>query len=209
MLFESWQPDVLTASMDVMRIELPPYSEEHCPPPTPDHPAYACDYQSNSLVHLARTGLEEEHPDIVHLLSRLRYGKEDLEEMLRATGLGKSPSDAACGWLRDNPERWQGWIRQGVQERVEERREQFYEQCFGRWVGVNDRESFTRNAIYLSPRGAGVGAKKVLPGGMHRGSSGAPVPSSEEWREMARSANAGSLRAESNWTRFEPWQYRR
>eukprot|EP01065_Artemidia_motanka_P043819 TRINITY_DN6135_c0_g3_i1.p1 TRINITY_DN6135_c0_g3~~TRINITY_DN6135_c0_g3_i1.p1 ORF type:complete len:2338 (+),score=366.02 TRINITY_DN6135_c0_g3_i1:80-7015(+) len=210
-LFFFSEPDPLISATKSSRVQLPTYAEADCPFPDPivNDPqlrtTFDCMQPENPLVKLVHADLERNHPDVAQLVAEYFLTKDDLDGMLSQILVRRSGhQDVACDWLKENREKWDGWVRRSPLQKAQERLRQYYPACFPAWAGVNDEHSFSANARFLQPSRADLpsGRKEVR---TVEGSS-FTVPTREEWEELAEQASVrGNITAERLYKKSLPW----
>ncbi len=66
--------------------------------------------ESDHVETLARTGLEDEKPELYAIISRFKWTHDDIQAVMADTEEGMSPEDAAAKWVENNPEKVNEWI---------------------------------------------------------------------------------------------------
>lgn len=109
LLFYFWTPQPLHARVELTRVTLPPHSDECYA--TADEGGVDCDYPPDQLLKILWPGLRREAPAAYQFLRNFNYRTEDQVEMIEAVEVdGKTPEEAARGWIEANEAIWQEWI---------------------------------------------------------------------------------------------------
>lgn len=82
---------------------------------------YNCDFPHSHLHKFAWAKVQDNAPDVHHLLSKLYFDKETLSNLLHkhVNGGGNLTSqDIACGWLQQSSDVWMQWLPPGSLNKV-------------------------------------------------------------------------------------------
>lgn len=67
--------------------------------------------ETNEEIHtVVRKGLEEEQPEVYHILDNFYWEKMDIEEVMLAIQQGQDPQEAARDWIEKNQETVNSWL---------------------------------------------------------------------------------------------------
>jgi glycine betaine/proline transport system substrate-binding protein len=66
--------------------------------------------QADNVETLARTGLEEDMPEVYDVLTRFHWTHEDIQSVMSDMETGMAPEDAAAKWIENNPEKVNEWL---------------------------------------------------------------------------------------------------
>ncbi|MCD4820846.1 MAG: glycine/betaine ABC transporter [Methanococcoides sp.] len=66
--------------------------------------------QADNVETLARTGLEEDMPEVYDVLTRFHWTHEDIQSVMSDMENGMAPEDAAAKWIENNPEKVNEWL---------------------------------------------------------------------------------------------------
>ncbi|WP_135606109.1 glycine betaine ABC transporter substrate-binding protein [Methanococcoides sp. NM1] len=66
--------------------------------------------QADNVDTLARTGLEEDMPEVYDVLTRFHWTHEDIQSVMMDMEDGMSPEEAAAKWIENNPEKVNEWL---------------------------------------------------------------------------------------------------
>ncbi len=108
-LFYFWTPHWAFVPYDLVRVELPPYSDE----------CYAkastggvdCDYPEDPLYKIFWSGFKDYAPEAYQFLKNFNYTSLDQITMLAMMELDeKSVEETARTWIEDNESVWRTWI---------------------------------------------------------------------------------------------------
>jgi len=71
--------------------------------------------KSEEISTIARKGLAKDKPEAYKILDQFQWKTEDIEKVMLDIKDGKSPSDAASAWIKDNKDKVDEWTK-GVQK---------------------------------------------------------------------------------------------
>jgi glycine betaine/proline transport system substrate-binding protein len=106
-----WTPTAAVAKYDLVKVELPAYTDE-----CGDHAAAGdglvdCDYPEDVLIKLASGQLEEKAPDVHAFLQAFTITTDDQLGMLPAAEIDQDPiDDVAAAWIAANEDVWKAWV---------------------------------------------------------------------------------------------------
>ncbi|ABE51486.1 glycine betaine ABC transporter substrate-binding protein [Methanococcoides burtonii] len=66
--------------------------------------------QADNVETLARTGLEEDMPEVYDVLTRFHWTHEDIQSVMSDMESGMAPEDAAAKWIENNSEKVNEWL---------------------------------------------------------------------------------------------------
>ncbi|MGP6139310.1 MULTISPECIES: ABC transporter permease/substrate binding protein [unclassified Jeotgalibaca] len=64
-----------------------------------------------SIVSLARQGLEEDMPEVYQVLDNFNWSLEDMQSVMFELSEGVDPETAARNWIEANPEKVESWLK--------------------------------------------------------------------------------------------------
>ncbi len=106
-----WTPTAAVAKYDLVKVELPPVTEECSASAAASDGGYDCDYPEDVLIKAASAGLEQKAPDVYALLQKFTITTDDQLEMLPAFEIeGEDPAAVAAAWVDAHQDVWQAWI---------------------------------------------------------------------------------------------------
>ena len=82
---------------------------------------YNCDFPDSHLYKFAWAKIQQNAPDVYHLLSKMHFDKGTLDYLLRqhVNGGGNLTSEeVACDWLRQARDAWLPWLPPGTLSKV-------------------------------------------------------------------------------------------
>ena len=106
-LFYFYEPHVIFANYQFVRVELPPYSDD-CYAKIEEN-GVACAYPSDLLFKIFNTELKNKAPSAHTLLQKMQYGIADQIEMLASLDQGMTTEEAAKAWIEAHPTTWEAW----------------------------------------------------------------------------------------------------
>ncbi|NPE28612.1 glycine betaine ABC transporter substrate-binding protein [Methanococcoides sp. SA1] len=70
--------------------------------------------QADNVETLARTGLEEDMPEVYDVLTRFHWTHEDIQSVMSDMESGMTPEEAAAKWIENNPETVNEWLGEEI-----------------------------------------------------------------------------------------------
>ncbi len=105
-----WSPTAEIADYGLVKVELPPRTEE-CLERFADGEPMSCDYAADRLFKLASPTLADTAPELHAFLRNFSLSTEDQTELIsRAETGGESIASVAEEWISDNQEVWEPWF---------------------------------------------------------------------------------------------------
>ncbi len=102
-----WTPTAAVAAYNLVKVELPAYSDECYADPT----TVACDYPEDVLIKLASAGLAEKDPEVYAFLTAFTLTNDDQLSMLPDVELeGRDVAEVAAEWIAANEATWSAWF---------------------------------------------------------------------------------------------------
>ena len=121
-VFYYWTPTPVVGSLDLVRLELPPFNEE----------AYACvtdpecqnpvptELKAHKAITALNTDFTKQAPQLKTFLSNVNMPNETIAEILGwMENEGAEPRDTALYFLKKYPDVWKKWIPADAAERVQ------------------------------------------------------------------------------------------
>jgi glycine betaine/proline transport system substrate-binding protein len=106
-----WTPTAAVAQYDLVKVELPAYTEECGVHAAAGDGGVDCDYPEDVLIKLASAKLEEKAADVYAFLQKFTITTEDQLSMLPAAEIdGEDTADVAAQWIADNESVWKAWL---------------------------------------------------------------------------------------------------
>lgn len=103
-----WTPTAASGHYDLVKVELPQYTEECYKDPT----KVACDYPEDKLFKAASTKLKNKDSKVWSFLEKFELTDEDQLEMLPKVEIDKEdPADVATEWIDANEDVWKAWFK--------------------------------------------------------------------------------------------------
>ncbi|MEM7505655.1 MAG: glycine betaine ABC transporter substrate-binding protein [Pseudomonadota bacterium] len=100
----AWEPHWIHATLDLVELELPAYSDEAWP---------VSDWGDDHTQHYGPKELAERHPDIVELFSKFRISNSEQAKMILAVDKGgEDVDDVVEAWMEANKDTWKAWVPQ-------------------------------------------------------------------------------------------------
>ena len=98
----AWEPHWIHATLDLVEIELPAYSDDAWP---------VSDWGDDITQHYGPATLAEKHPDIVELFNNVRISNTEQAGMILAVDKdGKDIEDVVAAWMDANEAKWKAWV---------------------------------------------------------------------------------------------------
>ncbi len=106
-----WTPTAAVAKYDLVKVELPPVTDECNASAAASDGGYDCDYPEDVLIKAASAQLEEKAPDVFAFLQNFALSNDDQLEMLPAFEIdGEDPADVAAEWVAAHEAEWKSWL---------------------------------------------------------------------------------------------------
>ena len=103
-----WTPTAAAGNYDLVKVELPEYTEECYADPA----KVACDYPEDTLFKAASAKLEKKDPAVFSFLKNFQLTDEDQLEMLPKVEIDKmDPAEVAAEWIKANEDTWMAWLK--------------------------------------------------------------------------------------------------
>lgn len=121
-VFYYWTPTALVGSLDLVKLELPPYdaaayrcmTDPQCANPVPT------EFKSNKVVTGLNADFAKRAPRLHAFFEKLSVPDAAIDDTLGwLENQGAEPEDAALYFLRKYPDVWQKWVPTDVAERVQ------------------------------------------------------------------------------------------
>jgi len=121
-VFYYWYPTPLVGSMDLVKLELPPYDVEKqkcltapkCENPQPS------DYPKNPVFTAVNTEFSKKAPKLTEFLSKVAVPNKDMDETLaHLEESGDEAVDVAHWFLQNKRDVWTKWVDADVAQRVQ------------------------------------------------------------------------------------------
>lgn len=120
-VFYYWFPTPVVGSMDLVKLELPPYdavkqkclTDPNCENPQPS------DYPENPVFTAVTTQFTETAPKLTEFLSKVAVPLDDMGEAMAYMDQNEAEPDEAADWFLNNKQDvWTQWLPADVAERV-------------------------------------------------------------------------------------------
>jgi len=109
-LFYFYEPQWLFSELDLVKIDLPPYT----PGCDADPKKVACDYPKYTLDKIFSKRFAEANSEAYQVLKNMRMTNEQQNEVaVLIADKGMKREDAAKEWAEKNKEVWQAWLPEG------------------------------------------------------------------------------------------------
>ncbi len=106
-----WTPTAAVAKYDLVKVELPPVTDECTASAAAEDGGYDCDYPEDVLIKAASAKLAEKAPDVLAFLQAFTITTDDQLEMLPAFEIdGDDPAAVAADWVAAHQDVWQAWL---------------------------------------------------------------------------------------------------
>ncbi|MEM9060058.1 MAG: glycine betaine ABC transporter substrate-binding protein [Pseudomonadota bacterium] len=100
----AWEPHWIHATLDLVEIELPVYSDDAWP---------VSDWGDDITQHYGPKELADRHPDIVELFSKARISNTEQAGMILAIDKdGRDIEEVVSEWMEANEATWKSWLPQ-------------------------------------------------------------------------------------------------
>ncbi|XP_029195937.2 uncharacterized protein LOC114961433 isoform X2 [Acropora millepora] len=119
LLFLNWEPNPLTATGKVSRINFPACrgTVSFVKAVESQHENYNCDFPLSHLYKFSWVKIRQNAPDVFQVLSKMHFDKGTLSNLLHQHQVGGgnlSSEKVACGWLQQNRDVWESWLPVGT-----------------------------------------------------------------------------------------------
>lgn len=105
-LFYFYSPHAIFQQLDLVQVELPPYSDACYADPE----AINCAYPEDQLFKILSAKLAEKDAAVYTFLKNMNYGSDAQIEMLSMLAGGMSEAEAARAWVEANEAVWRAWL---------------------------------------------------------------------------------------------------
>jgi glycine betaine/proline transport system substrate-binding protein len=106
-----WTPTAAVGKYDLVKVELPPYTEECGAAAAAGDGGVDCDYPEDVLIKAASAQLEEKDPAVWQFLQNFQITTDDQLGMLPAFEIdGEDPAAVAAEWVAANESTWSAWL---------------------------------------------------------------------------------------------------
>jgi glycine betaine/proline transport system substrate-binding protein len=106
-----WTPTAAVAKYDLVKVELPAYTEECGASAAAGDGGVDCEYPEDVLLKLASSALEEKAPDVWTFLQNFQLTSEDQLSMLPGAEIDQLPvEEVAAEWIAANESVWSAWL---------------------------------------------------------------------------------------------------
>lgn len=107
LLFYWWDPHWLNAVEDLVRVNLPPYTDGCDADPV----TIACDYPEYNLNKVIRVGFNEKGGDAATFIKNFKWTNHDQNVVADyITNQNMTAAQAGEKWVKDNPTVWKAWL---------------------------------------------------------------------------------------------------
>jgi glycine betaine/proline transport system substrate-binding protein len=106
-----WTPTAAVAKYDLVKVELPPVTDDCTASAGASDGGYACDYPEDVLIKAASAQLEGKAPDVFAFLQKFTITTDDQLEMLPPFEIdGDDPAEVAATWVDAHEDVWSTWL---------------------------------------------------------------------------------------------------
>ncbi len=106
-----WTPTAAVAKYDLVKVELPAYSEACGASAAAGDGGVDCDYPEDVIIKAMSAKLEEKDPAVAAFLKNFTLTTEDQLEMLPAFEIdGEEPAKVAADWVAAHEADWKAWL---------------------------------------------------------------------------------------------------
>lgn len=101
----AWEPHWIHASLDLVKVELPAYSDDGWP---------GTGWAEDVTYNYGNPDLVTKHPDVVELITNFRLTNSQQAPMILAIDVdGKEMDEVVTEWLKANEATWKAWLPKG------------------------------------------------------------------------------------------------
>ncbi len=106
-----WTPTAAVAKYDLVKVELPPYTEACGASAAAGDGGVDCDYPEDVIFKAASGLLEDKASDVFAFLQAFAITTDDQLEMLPPVEIdGDDPEAVAAQWVADHEDTWRSWL---------------------------------------------------------------------------------------------------
>ncbi|NNE94509.1 MAG: ABC transporter substrate-binding protein [Acidimicrobiales bacterium] len=106
-----WEPTAAVSKYDLVKVALPPFTEECGASQASGDGGVDCDYPEDPIIKAASAQLKDKDPDVYAFLKAFSLSNEDQLSMLPAMEIdGEDPADVAAEWVDANADKWKAWL---------------------------------------------------------------------------------------------------
>jgi glycine betaine/proline transport system substrate-binding protein len=106
-----WTPTAAVGKYDLVKVELPAYTEECGAAAAAGDGGVDCDYPEDVLIKAASAQLQEKDPAVYAFLEKFTITTDDQLGMLPAFEIdGEDPAAVAAEWVAANEATWSAWL---------------------------------------------------------------------------------------------------
>jgi glycine betaine/proline transport system substrate-binding protein len=106
-----WTPTAAVSKYDLVKIDLPPYTDECGASAAAGDGGVDCDYPEDVIIKAVSPDLADKAPEVYDFLKAFTITNEDQLSMLPAVEIdGDDPEDVAAKWVADNSDTWSAWL---------------------------------------------------------------------------------------------------
>lgn len=106
-----WEPTAAVAKYDLVKVELPAYTEACGEAAAAGDGGVDCDYPEDVIIKAASAALEEKASDVYAFLQNFTLTNADQLSMLPPVEIdGDDPADVAADWVAANEDVWSTWL---------------------------------------------------------------------------------------------------
>ncbi|WP_322997068.1 ABC transporter substrate-binding protein [Castellaniella sp.] len=120
-VFYYWYPTPLVGSMDLVKLELPPYdaAQQKClTDPNCENPQ-ATDYPENPVFTAVSTQFTQDAPKLTEFLSKVKIPLDDMNQAMAYMEENEAEPEPTAQWfLKNKQDVWTQWLPADVTERV-------------------------------------------------------------------------------------------
>jgi glycine betaine/proline transport system substrate-binding protein len=106
-----WTPTAAVSKYDLVKIELPPFTDECGASAAAGDGGVDCDYPEDVIIKAVSPALADKAPEVYDFLKAFTITNDDQLSMLPAVEIdGDDPEDVAAKWVADNSDTWSAWL---------------------------------------------------------------------------------------------------
>lgn len=119
--FYYWYPTPLVGSMDLVKLELPPYdaARQKCLTDANCENPQASDYPENPVFTAVTTSFTQQAPELTAFLSKVKVPLDDMNQTMAYMEKNEAEPEPTARWfLKTKQDVWTAWLPADVTERV-------------------------------------------------------------------------------------------
>jgi glycine betaine/proline transport system substrate-binding protein len=106
-----WEPTAAVSKYDLVKVELPAYTQECGASQASGDGGVDCDYPEDPIIKAASAKLKDKDPNVYEFIKAFSLSNDDQLSMLPAMEIdGEDPAEVAAKWVDANADKWKAWL---------------------------------------------------------------------------------------------------